>query len=114
MVLDIPVFVDAKGIFLKSNHAPLEFEMITTKKGLQTYKRGYPLIAKQDENTFYKVLADGKVQLLKKSKKNFTESIPYGTKDVIKEAIITETYYLFEGGQIEKITKDPKSLMIKK
>lgn len=111
LVLDLPVFVDAKGVFLKPNNAPLEFEMLTPKKGLQIYKSGYPSFAKQDKSTFYEVLADGKAQLLKKSKKSFTESIPYGTKDVVKEAIITETYYLYEGGQIKKINKEPKSLL---
>lgn len=111
LILDIPVFVDHKGVFLKLNETPKQFELLNPKKGLQVYKCGYPPIAKFNEATFYEVLEDGKAQLLKKSKKSFTESIPYGTKDVVKEAIITEAYYLYEGGQIKKITKDVKSLM---
>lgn len=109
--LDIPLFIDAKGNFLKLNKTPLAFEFTTPENGLQVYKRGYPAMDKYTNDTFYQVLAEGKMQLVKKPKKSFTESTPYGTVGVVKQAIVTDTYYLSDGQQLKKIGKDPKALI---
>lgn len=111
IISDNPVIVDAKGSFLMLNQKPLQFEMNIPQKGTQVYKRGFPAINKYDEGSFYEVLVEGKVQLLKKAKKSFTESIPYGTVNVVKKALITDTYYLYDGTQLKKINKDPKALI---
>lgn len=110
VVLDYPIMVDGKGTFLKLNIAPLKFEL-TNPNGLHIYKLGYPPIERWDENSFYEVLEDGKATLLKKFKKSFTESIPYGTKDVVRQATIIESYYLVEGQQIKKVNKTPKAVI---
>ncbi|SOD20050.1 hypothetical protein [Pedobacter xixiisoli] len=107
---DVPLAVDKQGRFLKFNELPIEFSYSIPGKGTYTYKRDFPAIDKFAERDFYEVLIVGKIQLLKKTRKSFTESIPYGSATLVKKAVYADFYYLFDGKTMTRIKKDTKSL----
>lgn len=108
--LDAPMFIDPNGNFLKFNKTPLSFEMTNADDQKLVFKRGFPAIDKNTELSFYQVLVDGDIKLLKKYSKGVTEAVPYGGVRVEKTNVVISNYYLYDGKELRKIKKDPKSL----
>lgn len=69
-------------------------------------KSGYPAIDKNDKNTFYIVLAEGKISLLKSYKIKATDSKPYGSASVIRTYTRQESYYIYKEGQMFSLQKN--------
>lgn len=74
-------------------------------------KSGYPPFDKNDKNTFYIVLNEGKVSLLKLYKIKITDSKPYGSASVIRTYTRQESYYLYKDGQMMSFQKNNDFLL---
>lgn len=61
-------------------------------------------------NTFYEVLAVGKIALLKKTKKIIIDKTPYNSATAIKEFGVQNKYYLYHDNKLTSIKKNEKSL----
>jgi hypothetical protein len=70
------------------------------------FRTGFPSIDKNTENSIYRVLSDGAVQLLKFSKKEISEAKDVMSGEVKKEFVQRDDYYVFQNGEIKKLKKD--------
>lgn len=76
------------------------------------FRKGFSPIEKNDGETFYQVLQDGDVMLLKHTAKYIKERTEYNKAGVIKEYATTVTYYVAKAdGSITKIKRDRESLV---
>lgn len=69
-------------------------------------RSGFPAINNNDTNTFYQVLADGPLQLLKSVTKEIREEKNIQSGEVRKVIITREEYYTFNNDGISKLKKD--------
>jgi hypothetical protein len=75
------------------------------------FRNGYLVADKNLESTFYEVLQDGPVTLLKGTKKIITEKTEYN-QPVVKAFETIETYYLVKNGTApEKFSRSRKGLV---
>lgn len=70
------------------------------------FRSGYPAAGNNDTNTFYHVLADGPLQLLKAVTKELREEKNIQSGEVRKVIITREEYFTFSNGEIKKLKKD--------
>lgn len=70
------------------------------------FRSGYPAIDKNTDNTFYEVLSDGNIQLLRHITKEIQETKNEMSGEISKQFIKREEYYIFLNGQIRKIKRD--------
>lgn len=80
----------------------------TTADGIiqYTFRTGFPMIDKQNENNFYQVLADGKCGFVKSISKKVNERKSELSGEIAKDFETTENYYLFVKGEMKRIKKD--------
>lgn len=70
------------------------------------FRCGYPPIDKNNSFTFYQVLADGQLQLLKLIRKEVVEEKNIQSGEIKKTFKTYEEYYLFSGSKLVKLKKD--------
>ena len=75
------------------------------------FKKGFPEVDHQTSNSFYQVLADGPIKLLKFSRKVISEHATYGAQTVEKSYRESQYYYIEKNGQMIKIKPDKKSVL---
>ncbi len=76
------------------------------------FRRGYDPVERNDELSFYQVVQDGPVSLLKHTAKTINERKEYNKAGVIKEFITTSNYFIAKAtGEMIKIKKDKSSLI---
>jgi hypothetical protein len=120
---DVPVqlnLIDNQLYFKKDNATLLfvdpvaSFDFAYTDndvKKLAHFKNGYPAIQKNNENTYYQVLVDGPMQLLKYSYKTLAQRAEYGQTAKYEYQLWQELYaYNANSKTITKI-KDKSSLI---
>lgn len=119
MELNYDVLSD-KLVFLKEGQEmafklPIkEFQIIksaTAPVKLEVYRNGFPASGSFTDKSFYQVINDGKVMVLRKPVKSITESTPYGSAKVQKNIVNGEQYFIFKDGKMDKIKKDKKDLL---
>lgn len=77
----------------------------------RVFRNGYPESPLTSKATYFEVLCDGRVQLLKFIRKVLTEQKPYSsatTEQTIRES---ESYYLFKDGQLHRIKNGKSDLL---
>lgn len=76
------------------------------------FVNGYPTTGKQTEGSFYQLIADGKVRLLKYYKKSIDErpGTSY-TASVTKSFKLLQVYYIFRDGNLTEIQPNKKSIL---
>ncbi|MCX2738418.1 hypothetical protein [Pontibacter anaerobius] len=74
------------------------------------YRSGFAPIDQHSSSSFYQVLEDGKVKLLKKSHKVIREEKAYGTATISKNVLEYTNYYITQGSQLVKV-KNEKNLL---
>lgn len=89
-----------------------EFTLPNLKSGEKprTFRNGYPEADHNTKESYYEVLSDGRITLLKKTSKVVTESIPYGSSTPFKSTEDVFSYYIYKNGTITKVKKDKKAL----
>ena len=76
------------------------------------FRCGYIPVEKNDEKTFYQVLQDGPVALVKQIKKMVVTNATYGGAENVREFSTTEAYFLaMPKGDLARIGKNKSSLI---
>ena len=80
----------------------------SSKKDPETYffRSNYPSIEQNNELTFYEVLSDGTIQLLKHNKKDIAEIKDEMSGEVRKEFVLHENYFVCINGEIKKMKRE--------
>lgn len=78
----------------------------------QKFRNGFPNVKNLTEKSFYEVLVDGKVKLLKRNNKSISETKEFNSATVVKEVNQNIVYYIARGTEIIPLKKslDLKSL----
>ncbi|MDN5285350.1 MAG: hypothetical protein JWR38_1624 [Mucilaginibacter sp.] len=75
------------------------------------FSNGYPAVDKQTPTSFYQVISDGKVKLLKHYKKVIRVDKAFNSATAVKTFFLSEEYYLFVNNQITKIKPGQKAIL---
>jgi hypothetical protein len=70
------------------------------------FQTGFPIIDKNTAYSFYQVLSDGDIQLLKLIKKEIVETKDVMSGEVRKEFVLYEEYYIYHDEIITKLKKE--------
>ncbi|MDB5206830.1 MAG: hypothetical protein JWR72_1905 [Flavisolibacter sp.] len=76
----------------------------------RVFRNGFPVTGKFKNETYFEVLADGKIILLKKTIKNIIESKDYNSPVTKKQIIDDDQYYLYNDGQMFLVKKDKAAI----
>ncbi|MDI9879383.1 hypothetical protein [Flectobacillus longus] len=80
--------------------------------GVRLFKRGFPKVDRQNEDTYYEVLYDGKYKLLKYYKAHKLDVTSYNSATKMVKFEIGETLYILRpDNSVHKIKKDKKSVL---
>lgn len=71
----------------------------------------YPSIDKHDAKTFYQVLTNGKIQLLKQIKKIFIEEKAFNSATVTRRFDTDKSYYSFKDGKMIRLKRTKQSVL---
>ena len=82
-----------------SNIAPLVFA------------NGFPVTDKQTENSWYQIIADGKVKLLKLYGKQTVESRAFNSATTTKSFVPFQVYYVLKNNQLIKTGANKKAML---
>ena len=89
-----------------------EFVIIPTIGAPFLFRRGYQPVERNDELSYYQVMQDGPVSLLKFTSKTINERKEYNKAGSIKEYASSINYFIAKSnGEIIKIKKDKTSLL---
>ena len=77
----------------------------------QLFVSGFMPVDGAKPATFYEVLADGEVQLLRRATKKIFEELPYGSATKVKAFKTDSHYYIAKDGTLKKIKNDKKSVL---
>ncbi|WP_276499604.1 hypothetical protein [Pontibacter litorisediminis] len=79
--------------------------------GGKKFRKGYPVVDGGDKSTFYEILAEGNVTLLKRTKKTIVEQVPYGSSVKEQHVKSVETYFIATPTEITKIKNSKKGFL---
>lgn len=71
----------------------------------------YPPVDKHDTKTFYQVLVDGKIQLLKQIKKIFIEEKAFNSATVTRRFDTDKSYYSFKDEKMVRLKRTKQSVL---
>jgi hypothetical protein len=77
----------------------------------EIFTNGFPPIGAQDKKSYYQVLAEGKIALLKRRAKHIQETKTYGSASVNREFVTINSYFVFKDNKIDVIKPDKKTIM---
>ncbi|WP_374949129.1 hypothetical protein [Mucilaginibacter sp.] len=78
---------------------------------IKTFRSGYQGISKSSPNTFYEVIADGKVQLIKKTTRTIADVKSYNSATTLKSFRDNSKYYIVKGDKATPVKMDKNSLI---
>lgn len=107
-------FKSKKGDTLSFVDKVAEFQISTDSKenaAKVTFRRGYKGVKNYTADTFFEVLSDGTVQLLKKTAKYVQSTKDVGSATVNKTVRQDINYYLVNMDRVVSIRKDKKSIL---
>ncbi|AYL98621.1 hypothetical protein [Mucilaginibacter celer] len=76
-----------------------------------TFASGFPAVDDQTNKTFYQVVGDGKIKLLRYYKKKVLESTEFSSQIVSRTLVTSNSYYLFANNQMVKIKPSQKTVL---
>ncbi|MBW4888364.1 hypothetical protein KXQ82_01495 [Mucilaginibacter sp. HMF5004] len=98
---DVPVFTDVNGFTLK------DFDGLDVAK----FKNGFPAVDNLTAKSFYEVLCDGKIKLLKHYAKTITEVSDPGATSTTKSFKDEQDYYILKNGAMTAVKRDEKDIL---
>jgi len=114
-VEDILLFKGKDGTALEVIEPITEFTLQLPGSGIaenKVFQSGFKAEKINDsKDSFYEVLADGKVKLLKRTAKVIREEKAYGSATINKNIMQNVNYYISKGETLIKIKKDKKSVL---
>ena len=85
---------------------------LPTGDALYEFRRGFPAVGSQTENSFYRVLSDGNTKVLKRYAMKMREEKPYNSATVTKRFDLNEQLYVLKNGTMYPVkTNDKKGIM---
>lgn len=91
-----------------------EFELPVTEKGKTTihnYRNGFPAVNGNTVNSFYEVINDGKVKILKRTKKNIQSHKDYSSANLINDINTNINYYILKDNAMTLIKPGNKAIL---
>lgn len=111
---DRPIFIaDNKALqyFAKPVKEFTLYNVTNQNQEVKTFRKGFPKLDDATTSSFYEVLSEGKVNLIKHTSKKIVEERGAGSINVSKQIKETSKYYLGKGEQYTKIKKNKKSVL---
>jgi hypothetical protein len=105
------IFKDRAGKSMGFADPVAEFKLTDKNNATRLFRSGYKPGNANSERSFYEVLYDGGIVLLKDPKKNIVEHRSYNSSTTVKSIVETPVYYIQAKGQLVKIKKDTKTLL---
>jgi hypothetical protein len=99
-------FVDPVKGFSFTNAVIEESDIV-----LPVFSIGYPPVDNQTQTSFYQVIADGTVKLLKHYKKTIRVDKAFNSATSTKTFVLADVYYVFINNQITRIKPGQKSIL---
>ncbi len=94
------------GVFTQ----PVKEFVIPNKEGrTHLFRNGFNVVGKYDRNTFFEVLAEGKLTLLKKITKRMTDSREYGSAITNYQLVDVVEYFIYQDDMMVKVKKGSKA-----
>ncbi|MEJ8803696.1 hypothetical protein [Pontibacter sp. H249] len=110
-VADELIFKSGNGEPNKFVQQIMEFTINGANSKKHLFRKGFIPVDAANPHTYYQVLADGQVQLLKRTSKNIFEELPYGSSTKVKTFHSDTHYYIAKNDKLTKIKKDKKSIL---
>lgn len=85
---------------------PVKEFSLTNEANKYLFRNGFPSIKSLNENSYYEVLSDLKVKLLKKNIKSISETKEFNSATVVRNVLDNITYYFFKNGELIPFRKD--------
>lgn len=106
---DVPYFL-GKGEVTMVFSTPIKEFVIEDKdeSKRKIFRAGFPNFNTYNTSTFYEVLADGKLKLLKKQSKRITEARAYNSATTVKSIVDNISYFVFQNDQLIPVKRDKK------
>lgn len=101
-------FLGDKNVTMKFVAPIKEFSLLGKEGNVKVFKSGFPKIANFDGTSYYQILAEGKISLLKKVTKRIIEEREYNSATTTKRYIDNIKYFLSEKGEMTELKKDKK------
>ncbi|HVI48744.1 MAG TPA: hypothetical protein VM802_28000 [Chitinophaga sp.] len=112
MVEDAPLFKGKQGESIYFAEFPQAFTITDLKDNhLQQFRSGYKPVKGATAQSYYEVLADGKVQLLKRKVKVLREDKPYGSATTVRKIDENINYFIAKDGQPVNIKKSERAVL---
>ncbi|MBB2146346.1 hypothetical protein GM921_12665 [Pedobacter sp. LMG 31464] len=108
---DLLYFLGEKDAVMKFIVPIKEFSLLPTTGSPKVFRSGFPKISDYNEASFYQVLTEGKVMLLKKTSKRITDRREYNSAVTTKEFIGNTKYFLYQDGKMIELKKDKSFIL---
>lgn len=106
---DVPYFLSKGDITMIFSTPIKEFVIENNEKAeKRIFRANFPNHDKYNALTFYEVLVDGNVKLLKKQQKKITENRAYNAATLVKSIVDNINYFVFVDNQLIPLKKDKK------
>jgi len=100
------VFVNPLKGFVFSNFRIEESDLVPV-----AFSSGYPTVDDQNGSSFYQVIADGKLKLLKRYRKTIRTDQAFNSATVTRSFVLNVFYYLLAGGKMTRIKPSSKTIV---
>lgn len=111
---DRPIFIaDNKALqyFAKPVKEFTLYNITNQNQETKTFRNGFPKLDNATTSSFYEVLSEGKINLIKHTSKKLVEERGAGSINVSKQITESSKYYIGKGEQYTKIKKNKKSVL---
>ena len=110
------LYQDKNGQALELKNKFNRFTLINADSAISNinpivFVRGYPANNRQTDSSFYQLIADGPVQLLKFYKKTINEDRDYYSSVVTSSYKVSRMYYVFKNNRLKEIWPNKKTLL---
>jgi hypothetical protein len=108
---DLLYFLGEKDATMKFIVPIKEFTLLSTLGSPKVFRSGFPKTNDYNEASFYQVLTEGKVMLLKKVIKRITDRREYNSAVTTKEFISNTKYFLYQDGKMAELKRDKSFIL---
>ncbi|MFC3562126.1 hypothetical protein [Pedobacter jamesrossensis] len=105
------IFKNDDGSLMHFADPVKEFELLNKDLSISRFVNGLPPSNGFSAETYYQVIAEGKIPLFKKTSKFITESKQYNSASATKLFNTTYSYYYLQNGNLIKISPNKKSII---
>ncbi|GGH13256.1 hypothetical protein [Pedobacter zeae] len=108
---DVPVYLSKEEAYTFVDRI-IEFSLIDDSGIAVIFRNGFKPSSKTTEQSYFQVIYDGDIKLLKKNIKNIIEDREYNSATTVKKITTSPLYFLIDYSQnIIQIKRDTKSIL---